>query len=429
MKRWLEMMVMLAACLMAAVWAHAQIPVGPWVAASDKRIDEARKTDLRVIVMGRDGKAASGAQVHVEQLRGTFDVGYVLPKSGWSETSEEAMDDGRPLWRCVNAVSLDRLTDWPTMQPALGGSLNYVEAKLIDKAIDEARLRGMDVRWGTLISADLGRAPTWASSLSGEALADAVMGYCQLVGDRYGRRVDAFDAYAQWLSHDMLGERVGTALIRQLYETMPVVTHGAATGVRFSDALDIFRDRKMQRKLTDMDEGFMPVDVVSIEQHFPAGTDRPKLERALTRLDQLKRPVVFSRLSVGGDSQLDASISMETVLRLLMERPYVKGVWLIGWTPDNAPEPNGALFDEQGELLPAGRTVDRLFHDQWRTDVTDTADELGNVRLRAFPGSYRATVKLADGTVLETLFELKRSDQERVLLLETRRPVEPEPTH
>ena len=401
---------------------QAQLQVGPWVAESDKRIDEARKTDLRVIVLNANGKPARGAEVHVEQLRGRFHVGYVLPETGWSEASEEAMDEGRPLWRCVNAVSLRRLTDWPTLQPAFGASLNYDGAKRIGKAIEEARNRGYYVRWGPVVSADLGRAPGWASDLSGDALAEAVTGYCDLISEEYRGQVNEFDVYSQWLTHDLLGERVGMALLREVYESLPAKCPGARMGVRFTDVLEIERLREMQRKLRSMREGFIPVDVVSLGEHFSGRMDRLQIERKLSRLDSLDRPVVFSDLTVGGDTELDASINMEMVLRSLMERPYVQGVWLTGWSPATATEPTGALFDHQGELLPVGRVVDRLFYNTWRTDVTEAADELGNVKVRAFPGTYRATAKLPDGTVIETMFVLDKAEGERVLLLAPRRP-------
>ena len=58
--------------------------------------------------------------------------------------------------------------------------------------------------------------------------------------------------------------------------------------------------------------------------------------------------------------------------------------------------------------------VDRLFHETWRTDLEATADELGNVRARAFPGTYRLTATLPDGRELRTEIRLeKRSDERR----------------
>ncbi len=420
---WLRLIVAAAALCLTAIGAKAQMPVGPWVADSDQRIDEVRKTSLRVIVLQADGKPAFGAQVHLKQTRSTFHVGYILPASGLSKSVQEAIDGDARLWRCVNAVSLRHMTDWPTLQPALGGSLNYDAAQRIDRVIEEARARGMYVRWGSLISADLGLAPPWVASLSSDALAEAVNGYVALIAERYGSEVDSYDLYTHWLTHDLLGERVGTALIREVYETFPASSPDSNTAVRFEEALDIERMRHVQRKLTEMHEAIIPVDTVAMDQHFTGKLDRLRIERRLSRMDQLDRPVVFSSLSVGGDTELDASINMETLLRSLMERPNVKGVWLAGWTPEQAPEPTGALLDSQGRLMPVGKVVDHLFHELWRTNITTNADELGNVQVRVFPGAYRVRATLSDGTIINTSCEIEKSDEVRVLLLEPRRPV------
>jgi hypothetical protein len=77
-----------------------------------------------------------------------------------------------------------------------------------------------------------------------------------------------------------------------------------------------------------------------------------------------------------------------------------------------------ALLDDDGLPTPSGRLVNSLFHDLWRTSVETMADELGNVRVRAFPGDYNIVATLADGTVIKSVMRLEKSQDPRVVLLE-----------
>ena len=91
----------------------AQMMQGPWVEESDQKIDALRKTDLRVIVLDRQGKAVVAAAVTIEQLRHDFTIGFVLGEQGFAQGVGD-----KPVWRCFNAVSLQRLTAWPRLQPS-----------------------------------------------------------------------------------------------------------------------------------------------------------------------------------------------------------------------------------------------------------------------------------------------------------------------
>lgn len=417
---WIRLMVLGVVLLACHAPAGAQMLAGPWIDESEKQIDTLRKTDLRVIVMDATGRPAAGADVHIEQTSSVFHVGVVLPASGWPKAAEAIGTDAE-FWRCINAVSLERMTAWPGMQPAIGASLNYDAVELIDRTLAETESRGVFVRWGSLISADPGRVPPWVADLSGHALADAVSGYSRLVWDRFGGRINQYDVYTESLEHGFIESRSGLSVIRWLHESLPAECEGAVAGARFGDGLAIGRAQKMQRQLNAMRETFIPVGVVAIDQRFGGSVERAALERMMTRVDQIHGPVVISGLSVGGDSELNAAINLETVLRTLMERKNIQGIWFTDLTAQEAVGRASALLDDQGKPTPSGRLIDSLFNRLWRTDVQTKTDELGNVRLRAFPGAYQVVVTLADGTTLQTAFLLEKSADPKMLLMEPMR--------
>lgn len=420
-RSWIRLTIWGALLLGCGVSVSAQMLAGPWIIESEKQIDAVRKTDLRVIVMDGSGRPAPGVTVRIEQTRSAFHVGLILPETGWPDQGLGAGTDAE-FWRCFNAVSIERLTDWPTLQPKRGSELDPTRIGLIEKVLDEAEPGGVFVRWGPMVSADPGRMPGWAGELSGQALADAVAGYGELVWQRFRGRIDQYDVYTQTLDHDFIENRAGASVIRWLYESVPVKSLGARACARFDDGLSMGRAQKMQRRLTAMREAFIRVQTVAIDQRFGGTLDRRSLVRLLSRIDHIHGPVVISGLTVGGDSEVNAAINLETTLRTMMEHPNIQGIWFAGLTPDLAVEPSGALLDERGLLTPSGRLIDSLFNNLWRTDIDTRADELGNVRARVFPGAYRITSKLPDGLELATDVWVGKTNDPRVVLLEPLRP-------
>jgi len=142
----------------------------------------------------------------------------------------------------------------------------------------------------------------------------------------------------------------------------------------------------------------------------------------LSRVDLIDGPVVISGLSVGGDSQINAAMNLEIVLRTMMERKSIRGIWFTDLTDQQAYDRTSHLLDDQGRPTPSGKIIDHLFYTLWRTDIQAKTDELGNVRVRAFPGRYHISSTLADGSVLKSSVLLEKSEETRVILLEPIRP-------
>ena len=140
-RSWVRMACCLGLLLGCGGPVLAQLLAGPWLVVSEKKIDAARKTDLRVIVLDAAGHPVSGASVRIEQTRRAFHVGLVLPETGWPEQGLGA-GTHTEFWRCFNAISLERLTDWPGLQPDPGSELDPGRLSLIEKVLDKAGPRG-----------------------------------------------------------------------------------------------------------------------------------------------------------------------------------------------------------------------------------------------------------------------------------------------
>jgi hypothetical protein len=373
--------------------AHAQVLTGEWVAESEKKIDAVRKVDLRVIVLGRDGKPVPHAQVHVRQLRHAFALGFVAADTDWPQDASE-----QAVWRCFNAVSFDRLADWAVLQP--DGPLQW-QAGALMQAIQQAHVHGWTMRWGGVISADAGRLPGWAASLEGSALRAALDDQVARVLNAGAQCANEYDLYTDTLDHSFVEERLGLAMLRRMYEQARATSPEARLAVRFSDALVGQRLQLLVRKVTDLRQAFIRINRIAIEQRIGGVLVQQPLARGLQMLGELQLQVVIAALEVGGASPTAAALNMETALRTLFADPHIIGIYIAGLQAGHLADPAAALFDDTGQPTPSGRVLDNLFHELWRTDQTLTTDDLGNVFTRVFAGTHHLSTSLADGTSIE----------------------------
>jgi len=380
--------------------AMAQMMQGPWVEESDQKIDALRKTDLRVIVLDRQGKAVVAAAVTIEQLRHDFTIGFVLGEQGFAQGVGD-----KPVWWCFNAVSLQRLTAWPRLQPS---PLVEPDFTMIDEAVDTAMRMGLRVRWGGLISADIGRNPDWVAFLSGAKLTVALDHHVKSVLLRFGSRVDAFDLYTHILDHQFIEDRLGKAMVRRLHEHAHAAAPDANIAAPLENSLVESRLRKSITHVRQLNQQFIPFNEVSISQRIGGMLLQRQLARGLELLGQFGTDVVISSLEVGGGSDATAANNLETLLRTLFATESIRGIYFSGMKIGDVADVNAALIDNAGRATRPGAVVDGLFHDQWWTNQTLDSDEMGNVYLRVFTGTHRITAALADGSALQTTVHLTR---------------------
>ncbi|MFI4862226.1 MAG: hypothetical protein ACIAXF_16300 [Phycisphaerales bacterium JB063] len=399
---------LIAWAVLAVSPAHGQILRGEWVDRSQQSIDEHRKTQVVVVVLNENDRPIQGAQVHLEQVRHDFVLGIAVGDAG-----PPTGDAGElPVWRCFNALALDRLTDWLIDPPT--------PAQEVDAAAEQWHdwLDPVEVSYGPVLSADAARIPERVLSLDTSPLRSAVherVGRALQVSDR----VDRFDLYADLTGHALLEDRLGAGILNMLYDTAGARRPDAAICLRVRDGLDTRRSAQLRQRMRALGVRQVHFDAVTIDQSFPGTVNAPSLERILNdRIAPLDTRITIANLNVAGSSDVAAAINLETVLRLLFATPNIHGIYLAGMAGDDLAEPASALIDQAGEPAACGQVVEGLFRGLWWTDLTLPSDDIGNARADVFAGRYRITATLPDGRVLETEAHLPRSDEPRYIVLQ-----------
>lgn len=403
--------------VMVLAWAHAaeaQVLRGEWVDQADERIRTIRKVPLRVIVVDASDRAVENVPVHIEQLEHDFVVGFSTSPEGWPADHAQ-----RDVWRVMNAVSFDRLTRWPDLQPQ--PHVWPEEQPRHDRIIQlmrEAAAAFTHRHDGPVISADFARNPDWLVDAGDRAMRDAVDDYVRHRLERIAPYITQLDLYGHGPEHRFVQQRLGEPMLRRLYEQSRAAAPCVSFTWHYVNALYEPNLPLMIQQVQAMRQTMLPINHVSIEQRFTGTVRYSTLRDALERLDAARIDATIVGLEVGGSTDQAAAINLETTLLALFAHSRVRGVYFSGVGRDQFADPTAALLDEQGQPTASGRLLDQLFMKHWRSLQTHRTDDIGNVNTRVFAGKYHIRATLADGTVLDTTVRLTHGSEHNIVFLQ-----------
>lgn len=403
---WLWPVLVTVLLVVAPPRAVAQMLSGEWVNASDKQIEECRKTRLRVLVLDASGQPRPMTMVTVTQKAHAFTWGVAAP----------SVPDMQPLpavWRCFSALSLDPAGDLMHTRPLEGvPDFAPVEAALATLP------QGWTARWGGVISADPNASPVWVSGKRGVELEKAFHAHASNVVGRYSGRVTGFDLYTHLIDHDFIEARLGAGAVRGLFESIHAANPRTSLGVRFDDALEGPRLPMMIQRVRSLREAFIPFDHIALGGRYGGTLVHATLRAATDWIAQLDMPVTIASLEVGGGSPAAAAINMEMVLRTFFSQPSIQGIYLSGLTKTQVTDPTAALLDDDGSPTPVGELFERMTRGLWWTDTQVRTDLMGNARIKVFAGRYAISVDYGDGNTVSVDVWLPVAEGERTVVLQ-----------
>lgn len=415
MKQTMLLCVAAIAIILSPMPANAQRLRGRWVDEADARIAKHRMTDVHVIVMDKNGTPVPHVNVHIEMIEHDFAFGVVLDPEEFNDISHPPhFPREEQVWRCFNAVAIDKAVHWPDLQPIP----NAWDFTRVDDMLYWASLNNYRVRWGGVISTSPEKLPPWLIQQDDTTLRRFIDAHVQRVMNDYGNRVTEFDLVTDTLDHNFIRGRLGAQMERQLHELGEAVAPRTKIGVRFKNALIGPRLRDASKVVTNRREQFIPTDILVFDQTINGSMVQVQLARALKWLTEMKIPIVIGSLETGGTSPTSASINMEMMLRTLFAEPMVEGIYVSGVLPEHVRTPYSALIDENGDITPVGRVYEGLVRKLWWTDDIVKADELGSIYHRVFAGRYQLTATLPDGTIAKMAVRFPVSQAPRVVMLQ-----------
>lgn len=388
--------------------SKAQILQGQWVDDTQAQIEKHRKADVTVIVLDMDDRAVKGAKVRLIQQRHDFALGLRLPVDRDPPEGLKTL----PVYRCFNAIALDRYTDW-SLPPADDPGQQAKRLDAWHRAIDP-----MHTSFGPVISADPARNNDRLSLLGPADLRDAILARIDLAAI-YEPAPDAYCLYADVLQQDMVQRKLGQGMLHRMFDRADAKRPQASFGLRVRNGVSLQRGRDMLRAIQKLEVRQVQFDHITIEQAFGQAMQPIPMKRMFEDyIAPLPRPVTLAAVEAGGSSPLAAAINIETVVRLAFAEPRIAGLSFAGLTEGELLEENAALIDSDGKPTASGEALDQLFTKLWRSDVTGQTDERGNVQSRVFTGWYTISATLPDGSVITSEAYIPKADRAKMIVLQ-----------
>lgn len=394
---------------MCGSWpTYAQILQGKWVDASQAAIEQHRKTDITVIILDQKDRAVQGAKVELVQKRHDFPVGLKLP----SDRTPPQAAAQTPVFRCFNAIAMDRYTDWSTSQ----AEDRSTRAQRLSAW--QLALKPIHSHYGRIMSADPARNPDHLALLKPTELRDAIL---KRIDDAAAHplRPDGYDLFADLLQQDIIERKLGQGMLYRMVERTQAANPKASFGLRARDVLVRHRSRDLFKLLQKLLIRQVKLKHLTIEQPLNGPIQPNALKRSFeSSIAPLGLPVSMI-LDVGGPTPIAAAINLETVLRIAFAEPAISGIYFSGLIDDDMLEDNAGLIDAVGKPTAAGEVMDHLFMRYWQSNESMKTDERGNAKARVFTGWYDITASLPGGTQIKSTAYIPKSDRSKMIVLQT----------
>lgn len=392
-----------------ALPVDAQVLQGKWVEEANAAIDRHRKTDLTVIVLDQQDRAVMGAKVLVTQQRHDFQLGLAIP----ADRKPPKDIDALPVYRCFNALSFERITDWADEDTpgntATAGRLIHAWRSSIDP---------VRTVFGSVMSSDPARNDDDLLLLEPPAMRDVLLARVAYATS-FEPKPDAYDLYGDFASQNMIERRLGGGMVHRLFDAADAKRPDAELSLRLRDAVSLRRSREAIAAVRRLEARQLPFDGVTIEQRFSRTIQPLPFKRMLDdSVGRLPVASTFAALEIGGQDPIAAAINTETFLRLAFAQPKVAGLYFAGLQEDEFVEKNAALLTAEGKPTASGRVLDALFTKTWWTKEDRVTNESGNANLRVFTGWYEIVVTLPDGRTMTTDVYVPKDDRPRLVVMQ-----------
>ncbi|XP_022036436.1 endo-1,4-beta-xylanase 5-like isoform X4 [Helianthus annuus] len=367
-----------------------------WRSYQHKKINEGRKTRLKIMITYPNKTAVTGAKLYIKQLTSDFHWGCGM-------THRILNNSAYKKWFASKFTAADFHNElkWYYTEPTQGQE-NYTDPDAMLKFADE---HGIIVRGHTVLWDDVKYQQKWVRKLSPEKLLQAANKRVDSVVTRYKGRLVGWDVMNENLHHNFFEKRLGKNASAYFYNRVHNIDPDTTLYMNEFNTTEHVNDEwappeKYLRRLKKIQAypGNSGMKMgIGLECHYGAEPiDLHYVRNSLTLLSQAGLPIWLTELDVKIDPTLENKaqlqvIYLEEILRESFCHAAVKAIVI--WT--------GASIDgcdvmcmtnEKLENTPVGDLIDRLM-EEWKTgNIEVVSDSKGISRVSVFNGRYEVTV-------------------------------------
>ena len=363
------------------------VVINDWEDDANDRIEQLRKTDVELELLGENGGALPNYMVNAQQIRSDFAFGSTLNAGSVGNVQYDEFFRDNFEWATV-----EWHTQWVPTEP----TIDQEEYSIADASVAFARDNGIKIRGHAITWASPAFVPTWLDSLSANELRQELDERILNATTHFKGQLAAWDVCNELLHHRYFRNRLGDDITAQIFNQ--AAANDPATPL-FTNEYDIlpFADTARTDQYVELLEDLLAagakVDGIGIQSHFWNDNVSPKnLEIAFDKLSAFGLPILLTECDFINESDAEKAKHLETVYRYAFSRPEVSGIILWGfWANAHWRGEDAALVESDFTINEAGQKYLEL-RDEWSTHVKSVSDSQGRLAFRGFQGTYLVSV-------------------------------------
>jgi GH35 family endo-1,4-beta-xylanase len=380
-----------------------------WEAQARKRIEQHRKGDFVVRVLGSDGTPAAGVKVRAAMNRHAFVFGTAMSMPTLVEEGPESRY-ATAIVELFNQITPENYYKWSSQEKT-------DRIKIAAAATRWALEQGLSIHGHTMIweimkwkamPKDV-HAAVEDGTATAEWLRERSMEHIRKVGRRYAGNVVSWDVVNENHSEHALQDVIhpdtppqeGPILV-EWYKLASEVDPDARLFVNDFDILVINKkghQRSYERLIRFLLDNGAPLGGIGFQSHAHNGygpSDPQKLLSVLDDFAKYELPLKITEFDMfgkgWGENKEEKSKAQTDYFRefyiTCFSHPAVTGITMWGFWDGRHWADNGPLFYKDWSPKPALAIYKDLVFHQWWTDEQGVTDENGEFRFRGFFGRY-----------------------------------------
>lgn len=401
-----------------------------WREAANARIEQIRKSDVRVKVINANGDPVEGAQVSVEQQKHSFRFGTYMPPRRIMEDSSTTSAKKKQNAAFQNQLkTMFNTTGFENIFKP-GNINNPGNEETIQTIIDFAEENDMSLRGHTLVwregdakktmtDEELAAYESGDAATKKEIMVTAIRRHIDTYTKKYGAYIDSWDVVNEFLNHkDEIYTIIGKDMneVAEWFKIAGENTKATKPNLVLNDFGIISYDETAQDShyelAKQLKELGAPITTIGMQAHLGSAVPPAYVVEILNKFQDLGMDIEITEFTYENSNETVQANYVRDFLTAVFSHPSTSSMYLWGFAKHEIGDrQNSALCYEynastQGyKLKPSGEAWMDLIYNRWWTDEEGSTNEHGVYDTRAFHGDHTVTVTV-DGEAKEFPIEL-----------------------
>ncbi|ELU11829.1 hypothetical protein CAPTEDRAFT_219919 [Capitella teleta] len=380
-----------------------------WREEADARIEKIRKGTITVRSSIRPPLEVGKMKLMINQTSQSFPFGSAVSYQHINKNDEVSRKYQEYFYKTFNWAVLTNAMKWRFMENNEGAPYFGTVDGIVDALIanNVTNIRGHCISW-----AKDTKIMTWLKARDAAGVAAAVKERIRYMIERYGDKIQQWDVNNEKLHGNWYEEATGNPQFTEgMFHSMHELDRAATLMPNDYDVVSKgIHTSGYRRQLSQYIASGVPMKAAGIQSHLSVYPDMDIFKHRLDQLAQPGVPLWITEFDLRDKDVERRAQGIRDVLHLYFSHPAIEGIVLWGFW-DKAMSFPASLVDGNNFVEnAAGLAVRQLLRKNWRTRIQM---RLGPSRpmlesVRAFYGTYQATVFNEKNVIWRQSFELKK---------------------